>query len=719
MTKIKVREATEEEKSLSEKAQEIRDWLKNNHKGEDEKTIETEEIRADFERFLNENSAWFDLLKQYPRLVIPMEDAYPLLVHVRIVDEESDGISKGIKAKEAIGVILNAWKVLTQDVPDKQAMKALFPDTLDARDANKRDDWARLGEQKLSAGLLDWLQRGRPYYTVSWGNNKLSMRQTLLNILEMGDRLSADLMRKVGTDGEMEIFQLAAHDLGPEGGLAVAHNPGFALKRLIGQQIRRGVFTPEERKAKLLEIETKTKTLGLNWRMGHHGQDVTNQERLVASTVRDELRQIQDAFRGDPEAFLLAESFARWVELTDEFHRRLRNQDRHKALAGAWGRFQKFPEVNMEGYRSRELLIIPLRDSVSLILEGVLRKHCVGSYANNCLTGRSAIYSVRTGHGVTVGTLEIDPKTGRVQQFRGDMNRAIDSGTVARVNAVLAGMYQDHKLAGEVLAAFVRTAQNSKQSIAGKGQVPKQLIMAGIETRLRQGKTVVEIGDWVKKWAEPDEFNGLAQAMVARASDYIKTEAEANALGEWKTKNLPEEAAAGLRVDPLRLLVEKLEARLKGGDAIKKVLEDLQKQIPDEASQYFLYLYLVAEKAAKTDVQKASLAEVLDLIPELSTPKEGAKEQEQHIYDNWTGQRIAPPSKEALLAAQKLRWEGLIEPRAKPGSGAGSPSVLAQYIEEVLPVAKEALIKSALGEKEGEIKANRLGKGRQKAAKKN
>lgn len=66
----------------------------------------------------------------------------------------------------------------------------------------------------------------------------------------------------------------------------------------------------------------------------------------------------------------------------------------------------------------------PLTDTVSLLSEGRFQRHCVGAYDRHCLTGRTRIFSIRTGDDI-VATTEIQLQNGRWKnaQTRGIQNK--------------------------------------------------------------------------------------------------------------------------------------------------------------------------------------------------------------------------------------------------------------------------------------------------------
>lgn len=64
-----------------------------------------------------------------------------------------------------------------------------------------------------------------------------------------------------------------------------------------------------------------------------------------------------------------------------------------------------------------------LTSSAQLDREGAGLHHCIGSYAQQCMVGRSAVFSMRRTGQPTI-TIEIDPGTGTVLQARGARNRA-------------------------------------------------------------------------------------------------------------------------------------------------------------------------------------------------------------------------------------------------------------------------------------------------------
>lgn len=649
-------------------------------------------MTAEFLDFLVANPAWFDLVRQYPLLRPAMEEVYPLLEHVELVDPEGAGVSRGVRAREAVGTILAAWSVIRGPQPDPETMRLFFPETLDERRAHRGADWNRLGADRVSPGLMSWLERA----PLIPGSGEVSERAQMLraqrmphpravweSVLAMGERLSPDLVRRLETKADHQLFQVASAGLGAEAGIAMAHNVRHVLRRMCQQQVRSQTLDPKARRTAAQQLEELTLRQGMTESADFHQQPKAT-DALRIATVCSELNQISDAYRANPDAFHTAESFARWFEMADAWHRQLRDQDRRKQLASAWRSHTAFPEYPVEGYRARDLLIIPMRDNVSLALEGVVRKHCVGSYSHQCATGSSSIYSVRDGRGESIGTIEMYNQDWRVGQFRGLNNQTLSDAVFGRVKVVMKALRAERDVAAEVARAYETTneaalAPSTARSVP-KSATPRTLLLARIEAGLRSGTPVPELAGVVEALCEPEEVPGVRAALAARAADYVVTEADANALGTWRAAALPEADINGVSVDPIRLMIERLEARLVAGEPLVAVVEALQQHLPDEAEEYLPRLFKTAERVASTPAQQAAVERVRtegqEWIQYFTTPP----------HPNWA-----------------TRWDRRIRPRVERGALSGpatrgTPALTAAYVEEVLPRVREAQIRRALGE---------------------
>lgn len=73
------------------------------------------------------------------------------------------------------------------------------------------------------------------------------------------------------------------------------------------------------------------------------------------------------------------------------------------------------------------MMFTPLRSVVALAEEGVTMKHCVATYSDQVLSGRSRIYSI-TFEGRNIATLELDGKPPyNTAQIKGPRNAGVDS----------------------------------------------------------------------------------------------------------------------------------------------------------------------------------------------------------------------------------------------------------------------------------------------------
>ena len=94
-----------------------------------------------------------------------------------------------------------------------------------------------------------------------------------------------------------------------------------------------------------------------------------------------------------------------------------------------------FERYEGDGRTRRRFAVTELLTAAALDAEGAAMRHCVGSYAGSCASGRSAIFSLTLESGGTRErrlTVEVAPATRQVVQARGKLN-ALAAGTDARV----------------------------------------------------------------------------------------------------------------------------------------------------------------------------------------------------------------------------------------------------------------------------------------------
>lgn len=96
------------------------------------------------------------------------------------------------------------------------------------------------------------------------------------------------------------------------------------------------------------------------------------------------------------------------------------------------GAFESWtPTFALWEHRQKGILIraTELTSNRALCLEGVRRRHCVGTYTIDCRTGRSAIISMKwlseadPSHIIDAVTLEVDPRYREIVQVQGTANR--------------------------------------------------------------------------------------------------------------------------------------------------------------------------------------------------------------------------------------------------------------------------------------------------------
>jgi hypothetical protein len=80
-----------------------------------------------------------------------------------------------------------------------------------------------------------------------------------------------------------------------------------------------------------------------------------------------------------------------------------------------------FPKPAVTRHVDEQYELVWLPDSLALVEEAMAMKHCVSDYVDLCRDGASIIYSVRTGAGERLATLEIDVH-GEIQQLVGPAN---------------------------------------------------------------------------------------------------------------------------------------------------------------------------------------------------------------------------------------------------------------------------------------------------------
>lgn len=86
-----------------------------------------------------------------------------------------------------------------------------------------------------------------------------------------------------------------------------------------------------------------------------------------------------------------------------------------------------FDRVEGEAGNQRRFVIVELLDSAELQAEGRVMRHCVSSYAQSCVGGHRAIFSLRQDDGLGLerrATIEVMPPMRSIVQARGRLNVA-------------------------------------------------------------------------------------------------------------------------------------------------------------------------------------------------------------------------------------------------------------------------------------------------------
>ena len=114
------------------------------------------------------------------------------------------------------------------------------------------------------------------------------------------------------------------------------------------------------------------------------------------------------------------------VQQVDAWHRQLRRVRRGDHVA-TWGTclIPGYDRIEGEPPNQRRFVIVELLTSAELRAEGLAMRHCVGTYAWSCQSGRTAIYSLRADEGAGPCrrlTVEVDVRRREMTQARGKYN---------------------------------------------------------------------------------------------------------------------------------------------------------------------------------------------------------------------------------------------------------------------------------------------------------
>lgn len=103
----------------------------------------------------------------------------------------------------------------------------------------------------------------------------------------------------------------------------------------------------------------------------------------------------------------------------EDWHRTVAEKQKAKLAQQFWT--SRIQAVKIKGYD-----VVPLNSAYDLIDEGKDMHHCVGSYVNSCVNGRSRIFSIRKNN-VKKATLEINTFSNKweVNQIRGACNAEV------------------------------------------------------------------------------------------------------------------------------------------------------------------------------------------------------------------------------------------------------------------------------------------------------
>jgi hypothetical protein len=128
-----------------------------------------------------------------------------------------------------------------------------------------------------------------------------------------------------------------------------------------------------------------------------------------------------------PHFSMKSRSIARLLEQVDRWHAQLAKETR--LPAGHWpasgiGEFDE-EEVLDDGRKIR-WAIRELLSARELVVEGRLMNHCVATYAQNCQSGKTSVWSLRLEDGrggdYRVMTIAVDNRTRRITEARGRYN---------------------------------------------------------------------------------------------------------------------------------------------------------------------------------------------------------------------------------------------------------------------------------------------------------
>lgn len=162
--------------------------------------------------------------------------------------------------------------------------------------------------------------------------------------------------------------------------------------------------------------------------------DAVRSRKVRASTVRDRAIEILD-FVKDGNPVLKGATWQSLLRRQEEWHRdqhraRVEEIKARRAYMPAYAWTPLVPEVAYKDVKA-----ISLTTSDELWDEGDYLEHCVGTYANDCFTNQSRIFSMRDQNNTSLATLEVTYNEGRwnIAQLRGRRNQEVSDTTLKKL----------------------------------------------------------------------------------------------------------------------------------------------------------------------------------------------------------------------------------------------------------------------------------------------
>lgn len=232
-----------------------------------------------------------------------------------------------------------------------------------------------------------------------------------LRMFMLGDKYSPDMSRRLNESALLRpLFTSLMTQASPESALALLASPEASLRSLASKQAWN-----EERasKARWTQVERleRRRALFEAFQSQEHGE-----EALDWQTWNQTLHRLNDASKQEPDRFRNLKSFARMIEVADDWHKEFGSLHVNKASAKAWPHMAEFPIAMIPGYRDEKYEIVHLGDSVQIAEEGAAMAHCVGSYRTAGMKGNSILYSIRQ-EGERLATAELSPEGKIIQMY--------------------------------------------------------------------------------------------------------------------------------------------------------------------------------------------------------------------------------------------------------------------------------------------------------------